>query len=85
MESSANTTNVIGLSAGVGKSLLTGDMAATYLGLTKRTLERWRVNGSGPKFVKVGKKILYRPSDLEAWMTTRTFANTAESRLSLKA
>ena len=58
--------------------LLTTRAAAELLCLDQRTLERFRVAGTGPKFVKMGKCIRYRPSDLEAWLATRTVASTSE-------
>lgn len=40
------------------------DAAAALLGLSPRTLQRWRVESRGPAFVRVGKRRMYRPSDL---------------------
>jgi hypothetical protein len=39
--------------------LITQADAATYLHVGERTLERWRVTGTGPEYVKVGKKVFY--------------------------
>lgn len=36
-------------------------------GLSPRTLERWRVVGEGPRFVKVGAHVVYRLRDVEIW------------------
>jgi predicted DNA-binding transcriptional regulator AlpA len=58
--------------------LLTTRAAAELLCLDQRTLERFRVAGTGPKFVKMGKSIRYRPSDLEAWLATRTVSSTSQ-------
>jgi hypothetical protein len=33
-----------------------------------RTLRRWRQEGSGPAYVKVGRKVMYRPSDVQTWL-----------------
>ena len=35
--------------------------------LSPRTLERWRWEGIGPKFLKIGGRILYRIEDIEAY------------------
>jgi len=32
-----------------------------------RTLERWRWTGDGPKFLKVGGRVVYRLSDIEEY------------------
>jgi hypothetical protein len=36
-------------------------------GLSPRTLENWRWRGEGPRFVKIGRKVLYRIADVEAY------------------
>ena len=33
--------------------------------ISHRTLERWRWTGEGPKFLKVGGRVVYRLSDIE--------------------
>jgi transposase len=42
--------------------------AATYLGLAPRTLQKYRVDGSGPKFRKVRCHSFYDVADLDAWV-----------------
>jgi excisionase family DNA binding protein len=51
--------------------LLTHDEAAAWLRSSERTLERWRGNGTGPRFVRLGRRVVYRPEDLEAWVEDR--------------
>ena len=50
--------------------LLTTDEAATLLELTAGTLKNYRVDNTGPSYVKIGGKVRYRRGDLEAWITT---------------
>lgn len=52
--------------------LLTPREAATWLRSTERTLERWRRQGTGPAFVRVGRHVAYRLEDLEAWVGRQT-------------
>jgi predicted DNA-binding transcriptional regulator AlpA len=53
--------------------------AAAYLGLSVSTLEKWRVQGTGPVFEKAGRKIVvYKPSDLEAWLAARRRRSTSD-------
>ncbi|MGH6661159.1 MAG: helix-turn-helix transcriptional regulator [Rhodospirillales bacterium] len=59
-------------------SYLTQHEAAAYLRLSPRTLERHRVAGTGPAFVKAGRRILYRRDEIDAWAAQRTFTSTAE-------
>ena len=57
--------------------LLTQRQCAEALALSERTLERFRVNGIGPKFVRMGKSIRYRLSDVEVWIASRTVGSTS--------
>jgi len=57
---------------------LTTEQAAQYLSLSKTTLPRWRWSGDGPKFVKLGRAVRYRVSDLDEWTASRTRANTCK-------
>ena len=44
-----------------------------------RTAQRWRQDGTGPKFIRLGRRrIVYRISDVEAWLTARTFRHRAD-------
>ena len=58
--------------------LLDTDRAARYLGSNARTLERWRTEGTGPKFVKVGRRVHYRRATLDAWILQRERSNTRQ-------
>ncbi len=43
--------------------------AAEHVGLAASTLERYRQEGIGPRFVRIGKRAVgYRVTDLEAWL-----------------
>jgi len=57
---------------------LTNDEAADYLRLSPRTLEKQRVFGSGPKFRKFGRRVMYAVADLDAWAAERSFASTSD-------
>lgn len=59
--------------------------AARYLGgikkpLSERTLQRNRQIGGGPRFIRVGRLIRYRKSDLDAWLESRVRTSTSEDR-----
>ena len=45
--------------------LLTQAEAAEILRLSQRTLERFRVSGLGPRFIKAGHSVRYREADLD--------------------
>ena len=40
--------------------------AARILGISPRTLEKYRCHGSGPTFRKLGGRVVYAVGDLEA-------------------
>jgi excisionase family DNA binding protein len=43
---------------------------AEYLGgqVPVRTIYAWRTTGVGPKAYKVGRRVLYKRADVEAWL-----------------
>ena len=59
---------------------LTTRTAAEYLSLQPATLEQWRWNGKGPRFVKLGRSVRYRQADLDAFLDARVFNNTTEAQ-----
>jgi hypothetical protein len=59
-------------------ALLTTAQAAELLGLSARTLEKWRVTGAGPRFVDMGV-IRYRRRDLLVWVEARLRRSTSDS------
>jgi len=48
--------------------LLRETEVAKRLGLAPATLRKWRWEGRGPSFVRVGGAIRYDPADLRAFM-----------------
>jgi predicted DNA-binding transcriptional regulator AlpA len=42
--------------------------AVTYLGFGKSTLDKWRLTGGGPAYSQLGKRVVYEPADLDAWV-----------------
>lgn len=53
--------------------------AAELLGVSRQRLEKLRITGFGPKFVKVGRLVRYRRSDLDEWLRSRERRNTYQS------
>jgi hypothetical protein len=44
-----------------------------------RTTQRWRASGDGPRFVRLGpRRVVYRITDIEAWLAGRTYASIAD-------
>jgi hypothetical protein len=63
--------------------LLDTRAAAPRIGVSPGTLENWRVQGVGPKFIKTSPgsrgKVLYDPSDIEEWKEANRFQSTSEN------
>jgi len=56
--------------------------AARLLRLSERTMERLRLLGTGPRYVKCGRSVRYRLDLIEQWIAARTVSNTSEVSLS---
>ena len=52
--------------------------AAAFLGLSPRTLDRYRVTGEGPEFFRFGTRIRYLKSDVAAWASIRRVRSTSD-------
>ena len=51
-----------------------------------RTTVRWRRDGEGPPFIRVGpRRVLYRRSDVETWLRARTFDHRAAEAVGAQA
>lgn len=61
------------------QTLLTVEDAAARLKISKHTLNRWRVTGEGPPFVKYGPRLVrYVESVLDEWAHERLHGSTSE-------
>ena len=91
MSSSANHPSVSGENADLKSATerdslkrlsspyLTVEQAADYLRVSKNYLDKLRVSGLGPPFVRLGRrKVLYRMSDLNEWVEERIYASTSQ-------
>lgn len=50
---------------------LSSQEVATALGLTKQQIYLLRKNGSGPEFLKIGRKVIYERDAVERWLDSR--------------
>jgi predicted DNA-binding transcriptional regulator AlpA len=48
------------------------------LRLSVRTLERHRVDGTGPRFCRLGRLIRYRQSDLREWIENSLHTSSSD-------
>jgi predicted DNA-binding transcriptional regulator AlpA len=58
----------------------TPTQVAEYLRTTVDSLAQKRYLGTGPKFIKVGHKVLYRWSDVLEWLQQNTRQRTGDPR-----
>lgn len=58
--------------------LMNVKQAALYLGVSESWLNKKRGEGNGPKFVKLGRRVLYDSRDLAAYVLERKLSSTSE-------
>lgn len=58
---------------------LDSHQAAAFLRLSPRTLEKHRVVGGGPRFIKFGRRVVYKISELEEWAAAHTCCSTSDA------
>jgi hypothetical protein len=60
------------------RSYETQEAIAGELGLTPRTLKRWRSEGSGPPYVRISRqRVVYPRAEFERWLLDRLFRSRA--------
>ncbi|MCJ2077618.1 helix-turn-helix domain-containing protein [Methylobacterium sp. E-016] len=52
--------------------------AAHRLGISKSWLDKKRVQGGGPTYIKLGRRVLYDENDLDAWADTHRRSHTSQ-------
>jgi hypothetical protein len=64
--------------AGLPPRFLPTPEAARFLGLSGRTLEKHRTYGTGPKYRKIGGRVVYAVDDLKAWADLGAKTSTSD-------
>ena len=64
--------------AGLPPRYLRTPEAARFVGLSIRTLEKHRIYGTGPRYSKLGGRVVYRVEDLQAWVDRGAKASTSD-------
>lgn len=52
---------------------------ATRWRISMRTLERWRWLGEGPRYIKLGGRVVYRLTDIEAFEADKLRSSTSQT------
>ena len=73
-EISMPTTNA----AGMPPRYLRTPEAARFVGLSIRTLEKHRIYGTGPRYSKLGGRVVYGLEDLQGWVDSAVKASTSD-------
>jgi len=56
---------------GTARQLLSPDELASYLGVPRATVYRWRSRREGPCGIRVGRHVRYRLEEVERWLDER--------------
>ena len=59
-------------------TLLTDREVAVLTGFTVTTVKKWRLSNRGPKYIKIGTSVRYKPRDVVAWL--ESFDTVGEER-----
>jgi predicted DNA-binding transcriptional regulator AlpA len=52
--------------------------AAAYCGSSASTFEKLRLTGRGPVYSKIGRRVVYRVEDLDAWLASNRRRSTSD-------
>jgi Helix-turn-helix domain len=59
-------------------SHLTVAETAEILNVSESWLNKARLTGDGPIFIKIGRRVVYNANDLSAWLSNRKFVSTLQ-------
>jgi len=59
-------------------ALLTPAQAAAYLHVSPRTLEKWRMQGGGPRYSKLVHRVVYTQLELDIWVAEQARMSTSD-------
>ncbi len=62
----------------MNKSLLTEYQVAESLSVTASTLRRWRWEGRGPNFIKIGRAVRYDPIEIDNFIVKNRRTSTSD-------
>lgn len=63
------------------QQIMDTERAAEYLGIPAGTLARWRVEGNGPTYFKLGLRVRYEKVALDQWMQAQVRSCTSDNHL----
>jgi len=57
---------------------LSVEEAAGYTGISASTLNKLRIAGDGPEFLKLGRRVVYETAALDRWLESKRHRSTSE-------
>ena len=69
---------MLATAAGMPPRYLRTPEAARFVGLSIRTLEKHRTYGTGPRYSKLGGRVVYAVEDLQSWVQSAAKASTSD-------
>lgn len=60
-------------------TMMTLAEVAEYVRAPESTVRFWRHKGTGPKSFKIGRRVMFRQEDVEAWLEEQYSAGAAEA------
>jgi hypothetical protein len=60
------------------RKMLNASAAAEYCGSSASTFAKLRLYGGGAAYVKLGRRVVYDPADLDVWLAQHRRASTSE-------
>lgn len=74
-----NTTSATPIDRSTARRRLwTPEELAEYLGVTLHCIYSWSSRGGGPRVLRVGGRLRYRPDDVDAWLDRATDGHREE-------
>ena len=61
----------------IGTDLIDECALAVRLGVSRSTLQSWRYEGRGPRYIKLGRLVRYRNADIDAYLISQTRGKVA--------
>lgn len=63
------------------RRLLSASEAALLLGVSEALLRKWRARHQGPRYRKMGRRVLYQLRDLDAYIASLPAGGTRRSQV----
>jgi predicted DNA-binding transcriptional regulator AlpA len=60
------------------RKMLNAPEAAIYCGSSASTFAKLRLYGGGPAYVKIGRRVVYDPADLDLWLASHRRISTSD-------